>query len=259
MRTGTLKPEGLSMIGLYGFFIICTGRKVVAMERMESVKRHFEEEAREYDEIIKKLIPGYPQMVEALVDALPFEKSAVISVIDLGCGTGTVARAVKDVFPSANITCLDIAEGMLQMARLKMADAPETVYINADFSSLDFSGEYDAVVSSLALHHLETDEDKQEFYRKIYSGLKKGGVFANVDVVIASTGRLQQVYIERWKNFMEKSVGREEVENIWIPKYYKEDRPTALTRHLNMLESAGFLYMDVLWKYYNYAVYTALK
>ena len=37
------------------------------MERTEGVKRHFEEEALEYDGIIVKLIPYYSQMLEALV------------------------------------------------------------------------------------------------------------------------------------------------------------------------------------------------
>jgi len=33
-------------------------------------------------------------MVDALVSAMPFERTAAIRVIDLGCGTGTVALRV---------------------------------------------------------------------------------------------------------------------------------------------------------------------
>jgi len=226
---------------------------------MEDVKRHFEEEAREFDGIIRKLIPYYPQMVEAVVDALPFERSAKISVIDLGCGTGTVARAVKDAYPEAKLSCLDVAEEMLKTAQVKLSGAPDTAFIKADFSCFEFSEKYDAAVSSLALHHLETDEDKLGFYRKIHSGLKEGGVLVNADVVTASTGRLQQRFMERWIDFMSGNVGRDEAENKWIPKYYREDRPAALTAHLDMLKNAGFSNADVVWKYYNYAVYTAVK
>ncbi len=228
------------------------------MERMESVKQHFEQEAKEYDGIITKLIPYYSQMVEALVDALPFEKGDGIRVIDFGCGTGTVARAIKDAYPAANITCLDIAQNMLDMAKYKLADVPGAVYINADFADFGFDKEYDAVVSSLALHHIETNEDKLKFYKKIYSGLKPGGVFVNADVVLASTQRLQQRYMERWKSFMYKSVGGE-AESVWIRKYYAEDRPASLAQHIDMLKAAGFSSVDVVWKYYNYAVYTAVK
>lgn len=229
------------------------------MSRMEDVKRHFEEEARDFDGIIKKLIPYYSQMVEAVVGSLPFERDEGISVIDLGCGTGTIAGAVKDAYPNAKLTCLDISGEMLKMAEVKLNDAAGTAFIKADFSSFEFGGQYDAAVSSLALHHLETNEDKLVFYKKIYSGLKEGGVLINADVVTASTDRLQRKYMERWTDFMSGSVGRDEAENKWIRKYYREDRPAPLTAHLEMLKNAGFSSVDVVWKYYNYAVYTAGK
>ena len=44
------------------------------MERMEKIKKHFEEEAEQYDGIIKNLIPYYHQMVEAIVNTLPILK-----------------------------------------------------------------------------------------------------------------------------------------------------------------------------------------
>jgi len=59
---------------------------------MDNVKKHFEEEAQAFDRIVVTLIPGYARMLEALVAALPFERSAPLRVIDLGCGTGTVAE-----------------------------------------------------------------------------------------------------------------------------------------------------------------------
>ena len=229
------------------------------MNSMEQVKNHFEEEAQEFDGIIKNLIPYYHQMVEALVSALPFEHSADIEVLDLGCGTGTISRAVKDAYPGARLTCIDIADNMLQMARLKLADAPETLYVNRDFYHFDFDRQYDAVVSSLALHHLVTLEDKLDFYKKIYSGIKGRGIFVNADVVLASTEVHQQRYMERWKTFMCRGVSRDEVENKWIPKYYEEDRPASLVEHFDMLRKSGFGTVDVVWKYYNFAVYLAVK
>ncbi len=229
------------------------------MNNMECIKKHFEEEAEQYDNIIKNLIPYYHQMVEAIVNTISFEQNSDFEVLDLGCGTGTVSRAIKNTFPNAKLTCLDISGNMLQIAGGKLYDAPETEYINCDFYNFSFDKKYDAIVSSLALHHLVTKEDKLDFYKKIYSALNAGGIFVNADVVLASTEALQERYMKQWKSFMCKNVSEYEVESKWIPKYHEEDRPTSLSEHLEMLKEAGFIDVDVIWKYYNYSVYTANK
>ncbi len=83
------------------------------MERIEKVKNHFEEEAKEFDRVILKLIPFYEEMIKALILSIPFKKEELIEVIDLGCGTGTIASKIKETFPNSQISCLDIAENML--------------------------------------------------------------------------------------------------------------------------------------------------
>ncbi len=220
---------------------------------MDIVKRHFEEEARDFDNIILTLIPEYPRMVEALVAAIPFESAAPVRIIDLGCGTGNIAHAVLDAFPNAHVTCLDLAENMIAMAKAKLATYPRVRYVVGDFTAFD--GEYDAVISSLALHHLATDEDKRRFYRRIYDRLRPGGVFYNGDVVLASSDILQAMYMHQWRAFMRRTVSEEEIEGKWIPSYQAEDHPAKLVDQLTWLMEIGFAAVDVLWKHYNFAVY----
>jgi tRNA (cmo5U34)-methyltransferase len=229
------------------------------MNNMENIKKHFEEEAEQYDSIIKNLVPYYHQMVEAIVNTIPFEYSSDIEVLDLGCGTGTVSRAIKNAFPNAKLTCLDISDNMLRIAGSKLYDAPETAYISSDFYNFSFDKRYDAVVSSLALHHLTTKEDKLNFYKKIYSALNAGGILVNADVVLATTDTLQELYMKQWKSFMCSNIPESEVERKWIPQYYEEDRPVSLLEHFEMLKEAGFIGIDVIWKYYNGCVYTGKK
>lgn len=218
---------------------------------------HFEQEAKKYDEIILTLIPNYRQMVEVLVSILPFKQHQIFSVIDLGCGTGTISREIKNTFPNINLTCVDIAKNMLDIASAK--NGPDTILIHADFNTFVFPQKYDAIVSSLALHHLEADEDKQGFYAKIFGALNDGGIFVNIDVVTSDDSLLQQVNLQKWKNFMVNNTSIDEVENKWLPNYYAEDRPISLLRHLEMLKETGFSMVDVVYKYYNYAVYCARK
>jgi tRNA (cmo5U34)-methyltransferase len=226
---------------------------------MHEVKRHFEGEARDFDRIILTLIPDYVRMLDALVAALPFERTRAVRVIDLGCGTGTVARAVLDAFPNAFVTCVDVAANMIAMAQSKLGHHARANYILGDFETFEFEGEYDAVLSSLALHHLLTDEDKRHFYRRIYENLSPGGVFYNADVVLASNEFLQSVYLERWVAFMRREVCQAEIEAKWIPKYNAEDRPARLTDQLAWLVEIGFADIDVIWKYYNFAVYGGVR
>lgn len=224
---------------------------------IDEIKQHFEEEARDFDRIILTLIPDYSQMVEAVVGAMPFESNAPIEVIDLGCGTGTLAQGVLSVFPNAHVICLDLAENMIAMAQSKLAHYPRARFIVGDFTT--FEGEYNAVISSLALHHLATDEDKKHFYHRIYARLRPGGVFYNGDVVLASSDVLQAMYMRQWRAFMRRTISDEEIEGKWIPKHRSEDRPAKLVEQLEWLTRIGFADVDVPWKRYNFAVYGGAK
>jgi len=226
---------------------------------MDKIKMHFEEEASKYDQIILKLISYYNEMISALIAAIPFEASANIKVIDLGCGTGSIANKVKETFSNAQVTCVDLAENMIEMAKTKLSLYSDVRYQVSDFYRFDFSDSYDVVISSLALHHLINDEDKQGFYSRIYKALSPGGIFYNADVVLASNSHLQDAYIRQWKEFMAKSVSKQEIEKKWIPKYREEDRPARLMDQLAWLGEIGFIDTDVVWKFYNFAVYGGAK
>jgi|SRR5580658_135875 tRNA (cmo5U34)-methyltransferase len=226
---------------------------------MDAVRQHFEQEAADFDRIIVELIPHYADMVQALVAAIPFDGNAQIQVVDLGCGTGTVAKQVLEMFPHAEVTCLDLADNMIAMAKAKLGSCPRVRYITGDFNTFDLRSNYDAIVSSLALHHLVTDEDKRRFYRRSYQRLNPGGVFYNADVVLASTDFLQKVYMRQWREFMLRGVPEKEIDGKWIPKYHAEDRPARLKDHLTWMSEIGFSGVDVLWKYYNFAVYGGTK
>ena len=226
---------------------------------MNIVKEHFEKEANEYDQIIIRLIPYYTQMVKALIATIPFDPDSSFKAIDIGCGTGTISQKITECFPNIQITCLDIAENMLKLAQHKLADHKKSNFILADINDFSFDESYDVIVSSLALHHLVSMEDKIEFYIKIYDALSPGGIFFNADVIMGSGDYLQQVYIEKWKAFMSKQVSSEEIENTWLPNYYREDHPAPLLEQLSWLKDIGFIDTDVIWKYYNFAVYGGKK
>jgi tRNA (cmo5U34)-methyltransferase len=226
---------------------------------LENVKEHFEEEAKEFDKTILKLIPMYSEMINSMISAIPFEISDKFKVLDLGCGTGNVTKAVKERFPMSKISCIDIAENMIQMAKIKLEGYSDIEYYTEDFSEFNFKGAYDVVVSSLALHHIRTDENKKKFYSRIYDVLKPGGLFLNSDSVLGSNESLNMIYRKKWIDFMLQNVPEEEIKEKWLPTEMEEDFPAPLTNHLKWLGETRFESIDVVWKYYGYAVYCGTR
>ncbi len=194
-------------------------------------------------------------MIDSMISVIPFNDSDNFKVLDLGSGTGNVSMAVKEKFKFASIDCIDIAENMIEMAKIKLDDYDDIQYYTGDFSEFDFKEKYDVIVSSLALHHIKTDKEKKNFYSTLYDLLKVNGIFINSDKVLASSERLNEVYSKKWKNFMLKNVAEDEIEEKWIPQSNKEDFPVSMMNHLKWLEEIGFKNLDIVWKYYGWAVY----
>ncbi len=226
---------------------------------VDKIKAHFESEAKEFDDIIIKLIPYYNQMIGALIDSIHFDNDAAIRIIDLGCGTGTISKRISEKYPNSKIICLDVASNMIDIAKHKLSGHNDVEFITGDFSKIDTNEKYDVIVSSLALHHLENDKEKRDFYTKVYDSLTDFGIFYNADVVLASTDYLQDVNMNRWIEFINKRVSMDEILNKWIPTYNAEDRPAKLLDQLKWLEDIGFKSVDVIWKYYNFSVYGGIK
>ena len=227
--------------------------------KMEYIKNNFQEKAQEYDALTQSIIPYYSEMLNALTMEIPYGNSEEIEVMDLGCGTGMVALRVKQLFPNSKITCVDISPNMLEVAKNRLSQYEGITYRIVDFYDMDFDRKYQVIVSSLALHHLINDEDKKTFYFKIFNSLNEGGVFYNADVVLGSNDFIQNSYIQKWVEFMKKTNTMEEIMNIRLPRYYEEDTPTSLIKHLHMLGDIGYKDIDVIWKYYNFSVYGGKK
>lgn len=222
------------------------------------IKEHFDEEASGYDDIVVKLAPRYELFLDALVQAIPFEANVPIEVVDLGCGTGNVTIEVKKRFHDAEIICVDLAGKMLSEAKEKHKGLSGITYYECDVRNFNFDPKPDAVLSSLCLHHISNVNEKKDFYKKVYSSLKEDGVFLINDIILGSTPDLDNLYLEKWKEFMLKNISEEEAAS-WMKKHESEDTPFKLIDELKWLEEAGFKEIDVICKHYNVAVYGGMK
>lgn len=225
---------------------------------MSDLKKHFNEEAQEFDQRVQRNLPKYNQMVEVLINAIPDAKENP-KILDLGCGTGNITEKTKERFPEARITCLDISENMIEIAKDKLEDYEDIEYVIGDFTQTELTTKYDAIISSLALHHIPTDEEKEKMYKSIYDALEIGGVFLNADVIKANSKYNEKLYEKiAQRDVMENGVTAEEISEM-NRKREENDIPTTIYMHMKMLENVGFQEIDIIWKYYANAVYGATR
>ena len=98
------------------------------------------------------------------------------TVLDMGCGTGTLTLLIKQTEPGAIVYGLDMDLQALNIAREKIEKAGQNVTLQQGSAiCLPYPDEsFDRVFASLMLHHL-TREDKQQALREAFRVLKPGG------------------------------------------------------------------------------------
>jgi ubiquinone/menaquinone biosynthesis C-methylase UbiE len=109
------------------------------------------------------------------------------SVLDLACGTGTLAIEVKKEHPKAKVSGVDADEAILRRAKAKAKDAGVKISLQLGVSNeLPYDARaFDVVLSTLFFHHL-TDEAKADTAEEVRRVLRLGG-----RVLIADWGRPQ--------------------------------------------------------------------
>jgi tRNA (cmo5U34)-methyltransferase len=228
-------------------------------KRTAEIRSGFAEGSSDYDARTVKIVPRYEEMLEALVSCIVTNESKKIRAIDVGCGTGALSEKLLERYPNAELTCLDMTESMLNIAKERMKDRGNVRYILSDLNDFEFDGPYDLVMSSLALHHIASAEDKRSIYQRIYDALDPRGSFYNADIVIGSDDEMQELYMKRWRAFVSQSFPQQEVDRVVPHHHHEGDSPAKLVDHLRWLTEVGFRNVEIVWKNFNFAVYGGRK
>lgn len=93
-------------------------------------------------------------------------------VLDLGCGDGVITALIADQVPQGFVLGIDASHGMIDTARSTYEQSNLQFQV-MDINVMDFSDEFDIVVSNATLHWIK-DHDKLQ--ANIYKGMRKGGI-----------------------------------------------------------------------------------
>ena len=223
-----------------------------------SVKRHLEVDADAYDVAIRRFIPYYDDMLATGVELLAALAPPTAHVLDLGGGTGALSAAVLRGLPEARVTLLDVDRAMLDQARRRLAAFGHRVELR-EGSFFDPLPAVDAVVASLALHHVRDLGAKTECYRAIHAALAQGGVFLNLDAAITDAPRLNALVFDRWAARMaEHGITGKEAHDHFAA-WASEDRYFPLDDELAALRRAGFDEVECFWRRGATAICCALR
>jgi len=179
---------------------------------------------------------------EALLEHVPAQARRVL---DLGTGDGRLLALVLDGQPHRSGVGIDFSDLMLAAARQRFAGMQHVELVQHDLQEpLPQLGTFDAVVSSLAIHHLE-HERKRSLYAEAFELLAPGGLFANFEHVASPSQRL---HVEFFAAIDEPL----ECED-------PSDRLLDVETQLRWLREIGFEDVDCHWKWRELALFAGVR
>lgn len=167
-------------------------------------------------------------------------------VLDLGCGYGWHCVYAMER-GAASVTGVDLSEKMLEVAREK-TQYEQVRYLRMPIEDIDFEdGSFDVVVSSLALHYVQSFE---EVAKKVCKCLDAGGsfIFSAEHPVFTAFGT-QDWYYDEQGNILHFPVDRYFYEGKRTARFLGEEVTKyhkTLTTYLNGLLTNGFEILNVV-------------
>jgi tRNA (cmo5U34)-methyltransferase len=218
-----------------------------------SVASHLAVSPAKYDTRIRSLIPLYDELISEVARALGHATRPVRTIVDLGIGTGALARACLESAPGARIWGIDADAAMMAIARARLGRLSRRVTMTTGSFLDEALPPCDAIVASYALHHIRTTREKLTFYRRCCRALRRGGVLINGDCAPASTPRGFARDLDVWFAHLGKSFGSRAKGRRVYESWADEDTYVPLAEEIDLLERAGFE-VDVPWRRSPFAV-----
>ncbi len=216
----------------------------------------FSNAAENYDLERRALVPCFDDFYGCALDSLKLDDQRDLHILDLGAGTGLFAAMVCDLYPNSRFRLIDLSSEMLAKATKRFArfmpPLPEIVV--ADYATIQLCGPYDAIISSLSIHHL-SHEAKQSLFVAIHDALKPGGMFVNAEQVLGETQEVENNYEDWWQR-MARTQGATKDTIARAKDRMKFDQCAPVKIQLKWMRNAGFQDAACIFQDHRFAVLT---
>lgn len=207
-------------------------------------------------------------------------------VLDIACGPGSLSRALRAELPEARILGCDKDPLLMAFAREVFAGDPLVEIVTTDLDHaeeiLALPGEFDAAISSTALHWLQPGA-LSALYFALAQKIRPGGVFLNGDHfyydaktqpglrrLAAADDTVQKEVrfgagVDDWEGWWAKATAAPGFADaaaarakIWEKRTAPAPKVT-LGYHLETLRSAGFAEVGTVWQFLDDWVLAAIR
>lgn len=230
---------------------------------VDEIRRRFDHDVERFSNLDtgQSATIDAPLVLELITESAVKVNPHASAILDVGCGAGNYSLKLLNKLSSADAILVDLSRPMLERAkeRTNPATTGSVLTLQSDIRECDFdSNSFDIIMAAAVLHHLRSDDEWEQVFRKFYESLKPGGSLWISDLVQHSHSGIQLNMWDRYGEYLvqlEDEAYRDEV----FAYIEKEDSPKPLMFQLNLLQSVGFEKVEILHKNSCFAAFGAIK
>jgi tRNA (cmo5U34)-methyltransferase len=212
-----------------------------------------------FDEHITKSVPMYNEIHELVTVFSDYFVNETSVIYDLGCSTGTLLSKIQNRHKEKKLIKLvgiDISENMIKHAK-ENNKSSQINFCNKDIVDFDFNLA-SIFISTYTIQFINS-RDRQKTIDKIYQSLEWGGAFFMFEKVRGSDARFQDMMTSAYTDFKQaKGFSSDEIINKATSlKGILE--PFSSKGNLDLLKRAGFIDIEIIFRFNCFEGYLAIK